>query len=54
MSRAFVLVWQLAQPLLFALIGAEINFHVIRPSLVGELIMYYEAASAGSYAPWNR
>ena len=35
-SRAFVLVWQLAQPLLFALIGAEINFSSIRPSLVGE------------------
>ena len=37
-SRVFVLVWQLAQPFLFALIGAEINFSVIRPSFVGELI----------------
>ena len=35
----FALVWQLAQPFLFALIGAEINFSVIRPSFVGELII---------------
>ena len=37
-SRAFILVWQLAQPLLFALIGAEIRFDAIMPSLVGTFI----------------
>ena len=35
-SRAFVLVWRFAEPLLFALIGAEIGFEFIQPSLIGK------------------
>ena len=36
-SRVFLIVWQLAEPLLFALIGAEVALEFISPSLVGGL-----------------
>ena len=35
MSRVFLILWQLAQPLLFALIGAEVDLSFITPSLIG-------------------
>ena len=47
MSRGFLLIWQMAQPLLFALIGAEIDFDLITASLVGKrsLIIYMSNCS---------
>lgn len=35
-SRVFLICWQFAQPLLFGLIGAEVNLSNISPSLVGQ------------------
>jgi len=34
----FYLLWQIAQPLLFGLIGAELDVHFIEPSLIGKII----------------
>ena len=39
-SRAFLICWQFAQPLLFGLIGAEVNLSNISPSLVGKLHVF--------------
>ena len=40
-SRVLLIVWQLAQPLLFGLIGAAVDLDFITPSLVGKWARMY-------------
>ena len=39
-DRSFFIIWQFIEPLLFGLIGAEVDFGNIDPELVGEPIPY--------------
>ena len=41
-SRVLLIVWQLAQPLLFGLIGAAVDLDFVTPSLVGKRARMHE------------